>query len=296
MHTLNAKLQYNLGAPDLQILLALVRGGTLAAAAERLQVDGSTVFRALQRMEGGLGQRLFERSRAGYRPTDLAAALAQRAERIESELESARSEAQRQRAHVAGTLRLTTTDTLLHGLLAPELVALRRAHPLLQFEVSTANQLSNLTRRDADIALRATHRPPQHLVGRHIGPIRMALYASDSAADAYSKTNWEELPWVTPDDALPSHPSVLWRRQRYPRALPACRVDSILSVGELVATGLGVGVLPTFLAADWPGLRQISPVLDECETQLWLLTHPESRHLQRISTVFAHLAQRLKLE
>lgn len=292
---MNAKTQYSLGAQDLQTVLALLRGGTLAAAAERLQVDTSTVFRALQRMESGLGQRLFERSRAGYRPTELAAALAERAERIESELESARSEAQRQRAEIAGTLRLTTTDTILHGLVAPELAALRRAHPLLQFEISTGNQLSNLTRRDADIALRATRRPPPHLVGRQVGPIRMALYAAESAAASYSEMDLEDVPWVTPDDALPSHPSVLWRRRHYPRALPACRVDSILSVGELVAAGVGVGALPTFLAGGWPGLRQISPVLDECETQLWLLTHPESRHLRRVGTVYAHLAERLAL-
>jgi len=292
---MNAKAQYNLSAQDLRTLLALVRGGTLAAAAERLQVDSSTVFRALQKLEVGLGQRLFERSRAGYRPTELAAALAERAEKIESELELARAETQRQQAQISGTLRLTTTDTLLHGLVAPELVALRRAHPLLQFEITTGNQLSNLTRRDADIALRATRKPPPHLVGKHIGPIRMALFAAESAADAYSNADPEGLPWVAPDDALPAHPSVLWRQRRYPRALPACRVDTILSVGELIAAGLGIGVLPLFLAASWPGLRQISTALDECETQLWLLTHPESRYLRRVSEVYTHLAQRLEL-
>ncbi|MCW8125519.1 LysR family transcriptional regulator [Microbulbifer halophilus] len=292
---MNAKEQYTLGAQDLQTLLALLRSGTLAVAAERLHVDTSTVFRALQRMESGLGQRLFERSRAGYRPTELAAALAERAERIESELESARSEAQRQRAEIAGTLRLTTTDTILHGLVAPQLAALRRAHPLLQFEISTGNQLSNLTRRDADIALRATQRPPPHLVGRQVGPIRMALYAAESATGAYSEMNLEEAPWVAPDDALPSHPSVLWRRHRHPRNLPAYRVDSILSVAELIAADLGIGVLPIFLGDGRRDLKQISPPLEECETQLWLLTHPECRHLSRVSVVFSHLAEHLKL-
>lgn len=291
---MNAKLQYQLAVEDLHRLLALVRGGSLQGAAERLGVDGSTVFRALQKMEAGLGRRLFERSRAGYTPTELALELAERAERIEGELQRARETAQQQSAEIAGTVRLTTTDTLLHALVAPELAALRRAHPLLQFEFNTSNQLSNLTRRDADIALRATRSPPPHLVGRHIGPIRMALFAGAGEPEP-SAADLDQQPWVAPDEALPEHPSVLWRKKHHPRARPACRVDSILSVAELVGRGVGVGVLPLFLAEGRNTLRQISPVLPECETQLWLLTHTESRHLRRVSAVYAHLMEKLQL-
>src|SRR6266568_2389365 len=107
---MNATSQYKLCAADLEVVLAVVRSGTLGNAGERLGVDASTVFRSLQRLERGLGQRLFERSRTGYLPLELAQALANSAELVETALESARSTTQ-QAERVSGTVRITTTDT-----------------------------------------------------------------------------------------------------------------------------------------------------------------------------------------
>jgi DNA-binding transcriptional LysR family regulator len=294
---MTAQTQYRLGAGDLELVLALVRAGSFNGAAERLGVDASTAFRALQRIERGLGQPLFERSRTGCAPLELARALAAQAETVEAALETARSAAQQQPEAVTGTVRLTTTDTILHGLVAPALRTLRERHPRLEYELHTGNELASLTRRDADIAVRATQRPPQHLVGRHVGPIRVALYAAKDAP----VRDWAEVvaggtAWVAPDDALPEHPTVLWRRRRLPKVVPAYRVNSILTVMELIALGLGVGLLPVFLARGRADLRALSEVIDDCQTELWLLAHPESRHLRRVSAVYAHLAQALVLE
>src|SRR3954468_7798837 len=107
-----AKPQYDLTAADLQVVLSLVRGGTLAQAAQRGGSDPSTVFRALQRLEKQLGQRLFERTRQGYLPTETATVMAGHAERIEAELEAARAAASGPAAQVTGRVRLTTTDSV----------------------------------------------------------------------------------------------------------------------------------------------------------------------------------------
>jgi DNA-binding transcriptional LysR family regulator len=291
-----ARTQYSLQAPDLGVVLALARAGTLAGAGERLGVDASTVFRALRRIERGLGQALFERSRSGYRASEVATSLAAQAEHLEATLERARTLVQQRPERVAGTVRITTTDTILHGLLAPALRSLREQHPLLTFDLHAGNELASLTRRDADIAVRATRRPPPHLVGRHVGPIRVALYGPKKGAgrrDAGVAVG--EAAWIAPDDALPEHPSVLWRRRHFPKVVPAFRVSSILSVAELVGLGLGIGILPVFLAARRTDLMPLTDILDECQTELWLLAHPESRHLRRVSTVYGHLAQTLAL-
>lgn len=294
---MHAPTQYQLGPADLETVLALVRAGTLAGAGERLGVDASTVFRALQRIERGLGQALFERSRAGYRPSELAQSLAGHGEHLEAALEAARSAAQLQPDQVSGTVRITTTDTVLHGLVAPALKALRELHPRLGYELHTGNELASLTRRDADIAVRATRRPPQHLVGQHVGPIRVALYtARKGPVRRYADVEAGKAAWVAPDDALPEHPSVVWRRRHFPKAVPTYRVNSILAVMELVGLGLGVGVVPLFLAKARPALVPLTGVLDECQTELWVLTHPESRHLRRVSTVYGHLARVLSLD
>ena len=126
-----AQTQYRMTPGDLEVTLALVRGGTLATAGERLGIDASTVFRSLQRIERGLGRALFERTRSGYLATELATELAEHAERMEAALESARSSAEAAPAQVSGTVRITTTDTVLHGLVAPALRSLHAVHPLL---------------------------------------------------------------------------------------------------------------------------------------------------------------------
>ncbi|OEZ60587.1 LysR family transcriptional regulator [Duganella sp. HH105] len=291
---LSAKTQYKLGSQDLEIILALVRGGTLAEAGERLSVDASTVFRSVQRMEKGLGTRLFERSRQGYRPSELALSLAQHGEQVEAQLDAARAAALQSPEQVDGTVRITSTDTFLHALIAPALRDLQASHPLLSYELDTSNQLANLTRHEADIAVRATKRPPAHLVGKHIGPIRVALFAARGGK--WKKANADKAPWIAPDDALPEHPSVIWRKKHHPKVTPQFRVNSILSVAELVALGLGVGILPLFLARQRKELAQLGGVLDEAQTELWLLSHAESRHLRRVSTVFGHLSRSLRLD
>lgn len=289
-------MQYKITPVDLDVILALVRGGTLASAGERLAVDASTVFRALQRIERGLGRPLFERSRSGYAATELATELAAHAEHVEAALEAARSSIDDAPSRISGTVRITTTDTILHGLVAPALHGLREAHPHLNFEMHTGNELASLTRRDADIAVRATKRPPQHLVGKNVGPIRVALYAArHGAVRSFAEVESGRADWVAPDDALPEHPSVVWRKRHFPKTVPRYRVHSILSVLELVALGMGVGIVPVFLADGRKDLMRLTDPLDECETELWLLTHPESRHLRRVGAVYAHLARTITM-
>ena len=291
-----ANTQYKLTPSDLEIALALVRGSTLASAGERLGLDGSTVFRSLQRIERGLGRALFERTRSGYLPTELASELAEHAEKMEVALEAARSSVEAAPAQVSGGVRITTTDTVLHGLIAPALHSLQKVHPLLNYELHTGNELASLTRRDADIAVRATKRPPQHLVGKNMGPIRVALFAAkQGSVRKFADVEAGQADWIAPDDALPDHPSVVWRKRHFPKANARYRVNSILSVLELVALGLGVGIVPLFLADGRKDVVRLTDPLEACETDLWLLTHPESRHLGRIGAVYSHLAQAMRL-
>jgi DNA-binding transcriptional LysR family regulator len=88
---------------------------------------------------------------------------------------------------------------------------------------------------------------------------------------------------------------VVWRKRHVPKVLPGYCVNSILSVLELAAPGLGVGVLPMFLAEGRGDVLRLTEALDECATDLGLLTHPESRHLRRVHTVYSHLAQPMTL-
>jgi DNA-binding transcriptional LysR family regulator len=293
-----AAAQYALTAPDLEVLLALARGGTLAQAAARLSADASTVFRSVQRIEKNLGQRLFERTRGGYLPSEAMVEIAAHAERIESELEAARAAAAGANRQVSGRVRVTTVDAVLRGLILPCVPALAARHPLLQLELRATNELMNLTKRDADLALRAivpASRPPDHLVGRALGAIRFVVCAARSVPAARRRQALERHDWVAPDEAMPEHPTVRWRRKHLPKVAPRHLVDGIVPVVDAVKAGLGVGIVPLFMLDTEPQLVALSPPLEQCESQLWLLAHPESRHLRRIATVYQHFADGIRL-
>ncbi|PMW99825.1 LysR family transcriptional regulator [Pseudomonas sp. FW215-R2] len=290
---INAATHYRLDFPDLALILALVRGGSLARASQLLKVDVSTVFRAVRRLEAALGQQLFEKSRAGYLPTSLAQTLAEQAERAEQALEAARIGVEQGGEVISGTVRLTCTDSVLQGLLLPALAQFMPNYPALTIELSTSNDFANLSRRDADIALRLTRTPPEHLVGRELAKISYRVCASERYLQNVEAVDLNALTWIAPDDFLPDHPTVVWRRQHLPGVTPGYRCNSMLSVTELVRAGLGVAALPDFLITE--GLRALSEPLHGYDTAFWLLTRPDCRALRSVVTLFDELGRALRL-
>lgn len=298
-----AKTQYDISTDDLAVVLALSRGKTLATAGMRLGIDGSTVFRSLKRIEKGLGHRLFERTRDGYLPTDLALRLLQHAETVESELQAARGAMQASREAVSGIVRISAVDAVLNSLVIPALAPLVGAHPHLQFELHASNEITSLTRRDVDIALRSTLKPPSHLIGKRIGSMRFAVFAHERFAKTILKgrtriqeDKLDDLHWIGVDDAMPEHPGVTWRKRWYPKATLAIQANSMLSVADAIEAGMGVGIMACFHGYRRPKLVPITAPLSGCAIDLWLLTHPESRHLRRISIVAQHLAKYISLD
>jgi DNA-binding transcriptional LysR family regulator len=287
-----AVAQYRLSQDDLELVLALVRGGSLARAADLLSVDVSTVFRAIRKLEKRLGAMLFDKARAGYLPTDLARAMANHAEQAEAALASARRVVEGERDVVHGTVRLTCTDSVLHGLLVPALRRFMPDYPLLTLELVTSNDFANLSRHDADVALRLTTTPPPHLVGRSLGDVPYLLCAP---AGWSADVAIEAAPWIAPDDFLPDHATVAWRRQRYPGVQPRYRCNSILSVRQLIEAGQGIGALPSFLALANPAVQVLGEPLPACTTALWMLTRPDCRSLRSVSVLFEQLARHVRL-
>lgn len=294
IQVINAAAHYRLDYPDLSLILALVRGGSLARAARLLQVDVSTVFRSVRRLEAALGQPLFEKSRSGYLPTSLAQALAEQAERAEQALEAARVGVEQGGAVISGTVRLTCSDSVLQALLLPALARFMPAYPALTLELSTSNDFANLSRRDADIALRLTRTPPEHLVGRKLGNVAYRVCASATYLRSVDVDDLASMTWIAPDDFLPDHPTVAWRRQRLPGVVPAYRCNSMLSVTELVRAGLGVAALPDFLIDEHQGLMPLGEPLVGYDTALWLLTRPDCRALRSVVTLFDELGRNLR--
>ncbi|MFJ3470050.1 LysR family transcriptional regulator [Pseudomonas sp. NPDC090201] len=291
---IHAATQYRICHADLSLILALVRGRTLARAAEQLKVDVSTVFRAVRRLEKSLGTALFEKSRAGYRPTSAALLLSQQAETAEQALALAQIALEQDRETVSGSVRLTCTEAVLQSLLLPALTRFMPDYPALRLELNTSDTFANLSRRDADIALRLTDAPPQHLVGTRLGTVSYRVYASAQYLQRCEHSDLARMVWVAPDDFLPDHPTVVWRRQQWPQVNPGYRCSSMQTVAQMVRAGMGVAALPDFMLRAGE-LQPLGEPLQGCDTQLWLLTRPDCRALRSVSALFSELTRTIEL-
>ncbi|MGC1329193.1 LysR family transcriptional regulator [Pseudomonas sp.] len=286
-------MQYRLNHQDLVLILALVRGRTLARASQLLAVDVSTVFRSIRRLESALGQSLFEKSRGGYLPTAIAVSLAAQAEQAEQALQVAQVSVQQGGEVVSGTVRLTCTDAVLQHVLLPALAMFMPRFPALALELTTGNDFANLSRRDADIALRLTQTPPEHLVGSRLGTVHYRVCASPAYLAGVPSRDLAQLAWVAADDFIPDHPGVAWRREHLPGVTPLYRASSMLAVAQMVRAGMGVAVLPQFLIGD---LTVLGEPLGGHDSALWLLTRPDCRALRSVVTLFGQLRSAINLD
>ncbi|WP_342774449.1 LysR substrate-binding domain-containing protein [Halomonas nitroreducens] len=174
------------------------------------------------------------------------------------------------------------------GLLSPVLADFRRAYPAIQLEVAVSNQLFNLSQRDADVAIRPSSSPPDHLVGRRLGVIAQAVYVHRDLAEPRPGA---EVDWVGPDRHLGYAALEAWMATRCPAA--RYRVDTVLGMFAAARDGLGRAVLPCYLADAEPGLRRLGEPIPALATDLWQLTHPDLRRVARVRAFLAFVAEAL---
>lgn len=271
---------------DLKIVQAIAGSGSLAGAGRTLGISHATVFRRLGALESRLGVRLFERHRTGYVPTLAGDDLATTAARVALDIEAVERRLMGRDARLSGTLRVTTTDTLLMGMLSDELAGFQRIYPHIVLEVEVSNRTYDLSRRDADVAIRPTSAPPETLIGRQVGQIAQAVYVS--------RCHRETSGWVGPDPHLGYPVLERWMARQGVDAQCRYRVDSMLGMLAGVRSGMGRGVLPCYLADMADDLVRVSEPLPELQTELWLLTHPDLRNTARVQALFAYLSGSLK--
>lgn len=282
---------------DLQIVLAIAETGSLSGASRALRISHATVFRRLNEMERRLKVTLFERSRTGYIPTLSGDDLAASARRVQSEVNGAERRIIGQDLTLSGSLRITTTDTLFAGLLSPLLASFRQRYPDITLEVVISNQRQSLSRREADIAIRPTRQPPETLVGRKLSDISLAIYGQ--------KALWQNAPlllntplpldpvslqkeaWIGPDVQLGDTALEKWMMDK--RA--AYKLDSMLGMQSAVRHGAGIAVLPCYLADADEALLKLSAPIEALTTPLWLLTHPDLRHVARVRAFMQAIAE-----
>lgn len=269
---------------DLRYVLVLSRGGRLSTAARHLRVNETTVARRVARIEAALGARLFERVDGMLRTTEIGDVVVRHAERIEVAADEARGAATGTDVEVSGGVRLTAVPMLLNRILLPALPALLKAHPRLRLELAADPRNLNLISREADIALRFS-RPDKdyRVVARRLGAFTYAVYGPAGRRSP-------ALPWITYEASLSALPHVRWIEEairREPDAGSRLAVnDSDLAV-HAIRAGLGRSLLPCSIGDREPKLVRLSGLEPALTRELWLLVHPDLKHLARIRAVIA---------
>src|SRR5262245_56638314 len=156
---------------DLELLLALAESGSLARAAQALGVHHATAFRRLADMEHKAGSRLFDRLPGGYQPTPAGALLLEPARLLRSQPREFDARVLNFDLVPAGTVRVTTSDGLATAYLPPHLQAFAAAYPGIVLELMVENRVSDLTEREADVAIRPAHRLEGHIVRRRTAAV-----------------------------------------------------------------------------------------------------------------------------
>ena len=281
---------------DLHLVLAVCREGTLSGAARVLDVNHSTVFRRIGAIEEKLGVRLFERFPTGYAMTEAGEAMRAVGERVENEMHGLSRELIGRDLRLSGVLRVAVPDALLLKILMPQLYIFAQRYPQILLELVISNSCLNLTRREADIAVRVTQSPPETVVGRHLCDMKTTIYGSIEYLARQTDNTIESYAWLMPDDDLAHLPVTKWLDRKYPKATTAFRCNTLLGLHEAAAQGLGVVALPCFLADKDTRLSRVLAPPGELTSELWLLTHPDLRRTARVRALMDFLADVLDKE
>lgn len=276
---------------DLRIVLAIAEAGSLSGAGRRLELSHATVFRRLGDIEARVGVKFFERTRTGYSPTPAGEEVAAGARRVEAEVLDIERRVAGRDLRPSGTVRLTTTDALLSGVLSPIFAEFRRTFPDISLEVAVPSQLFNLSRREADIAIRPSSTPPENLVGRKVGRIAQAIYAKK---DLKRDVRDLHADWIGPDESMAYRVLDAWMETEGLNDRCRYRVDTTLGMLAAARAGLGLAVLPCYLADNDSALTRLGEPLPALSVDLWLLTHPDLRNTARIRAVMEFVANGLK--
>ncbi len=269
---------------DYNLLLHVARRGRVADAAHDLRVTASTVFRRIASIEAKLGRPVFVRHGGTYVPTEDGAAIIRAAERMEQETAGVARQFYGVDQSLSGSVTVTTTEVLSSFFVARHVAGLVQKHPKLSLRVISSDGLLDLSRHEADVAIRPKAATSNALFGRRLATVRWARYVS-----------LETDPLTVPEDQPaigfagdPRRAELLGQRTEDVNRseAPMLNGSSKILQAAMCANTNAVAVLPMILGEAWPGLHRVGDVLDAPVGEFWIVCHTDMRRNPRVRAVF----------
>jgi DNA-binding transcriptional LysR family regulator len=270
---------------DLQLVLAINRAASLTGAAKALRVSHPTVFRRLNLIEQRLETRLFERASGHYQPTSAGERIILAAERIETEVISVEREIAGRDTCLSGRLKITASESLAYRVLNKLLADFQRMHEGIELELVTDNRQLDLSRREADVAIRATRPKEDDLFGRKVADIAWAVYGSPVYFSLRRKprqiTDLGGHDFIGWDGGV-GLDGARWLTKAVPLASVVYRSSSPINHLMAAKAGTGLALLPCYLGDAEPELARVGEPIGELARELWLITHKDLQKTARV--------------
>ena len=280
---------------DLRIFLAVHRARSHAGAARALRTASTTVGRRLAALEGAVGARLFTRTPEGLAPSAAAQRLLTHAERVEVEVLEAERALSGVDARPTGSVRVTTGDGFAAFVVAPALPAFLAAHPGLTLDLRPVARALDLTRGEADVAVRLFRPRERSLVARRLGTERYALFAAPAyLARRGTPRHPRDLArhdLILYEQDLDRMRTQAWVRQTAPGARIAVRTGTTTTMHAACAAGAGIALLTASTVRDDPAFSAVLPSLRPPTNEIWAVTHPDLRSTARVAAVLRWLEE-----
>ena len=278
---------------NLRYVLIVANRGSIASAARELGVNRTTVLRRIESFQESLGCRIFERNPSGYVLTLEAEKIIKAAQEIEGTLFNMQRQIAGGELRLEGELRITTTDTLLTSVIGPHLASFHRKYPHISVTVSMTNNILDLSRRDADIAIRPTRTPDIPLVGQRITSVEFFAYASQPYLESMPGATISQHHWLGFDSSLQYTEAAKWLDVRVDTKQICLRTDSFVGLKVAAENDMGLALLPNYLGDASPLLKRVPAPTEELTTGLWLLTHPDLVRSAKVQAFMEHFGQAL---
>jgi len=279
-----------------QSLHAVLAGGSLSAAAKLRGLTQPTVGRHIDELERNLGGPLFLRSPRGLQATELALALKPHLDDMSAAAQTAVRDAAGAADGSTGVVRVTASEVVGVEVLPPILASFREKHPDIDIEVVLSNRNEDLTRRDADIAVRMSRPTQNTLVAKKIGSVGFGLYAAPQYLKRRAApTSWDELethPIIGYDTRPPTMPDGVDFDRPVSREIFALRTDNDVAQIAALRAGFGIGVTQHGIARR-SGLIPVMPGAISFRLEIWVCMHENLKTSGRMRLMFDHLAASL---
>ena len=259
---------------DLRFFLEVARNGSISGAASKLCVNHSTVSRRINAYEKSHDVRLFERVHSGYELTAAGEHIYHYALEIEQRVLSVERELFGRDARLQGSVRVTVYHALATQLIMPRFAGFHEQYPDIDLELVVTTDVRDLSAREADIAVRGTAKPPEHLIGRQVVKFVHGIYTSTNYINRGLRRD-EVILWRNDSDAPD------WMQLHYPDANVVLRVDDVATMAAAVEVGLGLARLPCH-SADSIGLYRLPIELPPSDWGIWVLSHADLRATARV--------------